>query len=46
MAMPAAILLAVQHLAAGNDWHRFPSLRRGIHGNGGQLVHPAVKGMV
>jgi alanine dehydrogenase len=44
--MPAAILPGVQRLATGNDGRRFQARRGGIHGNGGQLVHPAVKGMV
>jgi alanine dehydrogenase len=46
VAMPAAILPVVQRLATGKQGRRFHAQRRGINGNGGQLVHPAVKGMV
>jgi alanine dehydrogenase len=44
-AICAAILPWVNGLAAGN-WRDNPALMRGINVEGGQLVHPALQGMV
>jgi len=42
----AAILPYVQRLTASNEWRQFQPLRRGINVDGGELVHPALKGMI
>jgi alanine dehydrogenase len=44
-AISAAILPFVQKLASGN-WRDSQPLVRGINVEGGELVHPALKGMV
>ncbi len=46
VAISAAILPYVQRLAAGNEWRQFEPLRGGINVDGGELVHPALKGMI
>jgi alanine dehydrogenase len=46
VAISAAILPYVQRLAAGNEWRQFEPLRGGINIDGGELVHPALKGMI
>ncbi|MEO8670868.1 MAG: alanine dehydrogenase [Tahibacter sp.] len=43
-AISAAILPYVQRMAAGPQWREYEPLRRGINVDGGQIVHPALKG--
>lgn len=45
-AISAAILPYVQHMAAGPEWRKHAPLARGINVERGELVHPALKGMV
>ena len=45
-AISAAILPYVQRMAAGSQWREFEPLRRGINVDNGQIVHPALKGLV
>lgn len=45
-AISAAILPYVQRMAAGSQWREHESLKRGINVDGGQIVHPALKGMI
>jgi len=44
-AICAAILPYVQRLAADKQWRKFAPLKAGINVEGGDLVHPALKGM-
>jgi alanine dehydrogenase len=46
VAISAAILPYVQRLAGGNEWRQFEPLRGGINVDNGELVHPALKGMI
>jgi len=46
LAISAAILPYVQRLAAGDEWRQFAPLSSGINVDGGQLVHPALQGML
>jgi alanine dehydrogenase len=45
-AISAAILPYVQRMAAGPQWREHESLKRGINVDGGEIVHPALKGML
>jgi len=45
-AISAAILPYVQRLAKGSSWRDLESLKRGINIDKGEIVHPALKGMV
>ena len=44
VAISAAILPYVQRLAGGKEWREFEPLKRGINVDGGEIVHPALKG--
>ena len=44
-AICAAILPYVQRLAADKQWRKFVPLKSGINIEGGEIVHPALKGM-
>src|SRR5664279_332181 len=44
-AICAAILPYVQRLAADKHWRKFAPLKSGINIEGGDIVHPALKGM-
>lgn len=46
VAISAAILPYVQRLAGGNEWRQFEPLQGGINVDNGELVHPALKGMI
>ncbi|WP_205746292.1 hypothetical protein [Dyella amyloliquefaciens] len=46
VAISAAILPYVQRLAGGNESCQFEPLQRGINVDNGELVHPALKGMI
>jgi alanine dehydrogenase len=45
-AICAAILPYVQRMAAGPQWRENEALKRGINVDGGEIVHPALKGML
>ena len=44
-AISAAILPYVQRLAAGPSWRDHAPLAKGVNVQGGELIHPALKGM-
>ncbi len=46
VAISAAILPYVQRLASDEDWRSFEPLKAGINVEAGQLVHPALQGML
>ena len=45
-AISAAILPYVQRIGAGPQWRENEALKRGINVDGGEIVHPALKGML
>jgi alanine dehydrogenase len=45
-AISAAILPYVQRMAGGSQWREHAALQRGINVDGGEIVHPALKGML